>query len=59
MHALLYAVNNTVAQYSVRFFFVIYFLVLLLIRLSAQFTDDPTLAICNDSGGSVFELSFK
>ncbi|KAG8135841.1 hypothetical protein E2320_008821 [Naja naja] len=24
-----------------------------------QFTDDPTLAICNDSGGSVFELSFK
>lgn len=59
MHVLLYAVNNTVAQYSVRFFFVIYFLVLLLIRLSAQFTDDPTLAICNDSGGSVFELSFK
>lgn len=59
MHVLLYAVNNTVVQYSVRFFFVIYFLVLLLIRLSAQFTDDPTLAICNDSGGSVFELSFK
>ncbi|KAF4020926.1 hypothetical protein G4228_012860 [Cervus hanglu yarkandensis] len=24
-----------------------------------QFTDDPTLAICNDSGGSVFELTFK
>lgn len=59
MHVLLYAVNNTVAQFSVSFFFVIYFLVLLLIRLSAQFTDDPTLAICNDSGGSVFELSFK
>ncbi|KAK2492937.1 hypothetical protein MC885_001445, partial [Smutsia gigantea] len=24
-----------------------------------QFTDDPTLAICNDSGGSVFELTFN
>ncbi|XP_028835782.1 vacuolar protein sorting-associated protein 8 homolog isoform X2 [Denticeps clupeoides] len=24
-----------------------------------QFTDNPTLAICNDSGGSVFELSFR
>ncbi|MBZ3881217.1 Vacuolar protein sorting-associated protein 8-like protein [Sciurus carolinensis] len=27
--------------------------------VSAAFTDDPTLAICNDSGGSVFELTFK
>ncbi|XP_070609198.1 vacuolar protein sorting-associated protein 8 homolog [Erythrolamprus reginae] len=27
--------------------------------LHIKFTDDPTLAICNDSGGSVFELSFK
>lgn len=25
----------------------------------SQFTDDPTLAVCNDSGGSVFELNFK
>eukprot|EP00064_Thunnus_orientalis_P011844 superscaffoldBa00001753_g11876 len=24
-----------------------------------QFTDDPTLAVCNDSGGSVFELAFS
>lgn len=24
-----------------------------------QFTDLPTLAVCNDSGGSVFELSFR
>ncbi|TNN63967.1 Vacuolar protein sorting-associated protein 8 [Liparis tanakae] len=24
-----------------------------------QFTEDPTLAVCNDSGGSVFELSFR
>jgi len=24
-----------------------------------QFTDDPTVAICSDSGGSVFVLSFK
>uniref|UniRef100_A0A3P8WKK4 VPS8 subunit of CORVET complex n=1 Tax=Cynoglossus semilaevis TaxID=244447 RepID=A0A3P8WKK4_CYNSE len=23
------------------------------------FTDDPTLAVCNDSGGSVFELAFR
>lgn len=38
---------------------VVYFFVTLLTELSAQFTDDPTLAICNDSGGSVFELSFK
>uniref|UniRef100_A0A8C3CXI6 VPS8 subunit of CORVET complex n=1 Tax=Cairina moschata TaxID=8855 RepID=A0A8C3CXI6_CAIMO len=27
--------------------------------LHIKFTDDPTLAICNDSGGSVFELSFN
>ncbi|XP_078459941.1 vacuolar protein sorting-associated protein 8 homolog [Lampetra planeri] len=27
--------------------------------LHIKFTDDPTLAICNDSGGSVFELAFK
>ncbi|XP_063162929.1 vacuolar protein sorting-associated protein 8 homolog [Candoia aspera] len=27
--------------------------------LHIKFTDDPTLAICNDSGGSVFELSFR
>lgn len=27
--------------------------------LHIKFTDDPTLAICNDSGGSVFELTFK
>ncbi|KAM4698795.1 vacuolar protein sorting-associated protein 8 homolog [Rhinophrynus dorsalis] len=27
--------------------------------LHIKFTDDPTLAICNDSGGSVFELNFK
>ncbi|XP_072180793.1 vacuolar protein sorting-associated protein 8 homolog [Diadema setosum] len=27
--------------------------------LHIQFTDDPTLAICSDSGGSVFELSMK
>nr|XP_015214627.1 PREDICTED: vacuolar protein sorting-associated protein 8 homolog [Lepisosteus oculatus] len=27
--------------------------------LHVKFTDDPTLAICNDSGGSVFELAFK
>ncbi|XP_032880478.1 vacuolar protein sorting-associated protein 8 homolog isoform X4 [Amblyraja radiata] len=27
--------------------------------LHIKFTDDPTIAICNDSGGSVFELSFK
>uniref|UniRef100_A0A452IY39 Vacuolar protein sorting-associated protein 8 homolog n=1 Tax=Gopherus agassizii TaxID=38772 RepID=A0A452IY39_9SAUR len=27
--------------------------------LHIKFTDDSTLAICNDSGGSVFELSFK
>ncbi|XP_070570211.1 vacuolar protein sorting-associated protein 8 homolog isoform X2 [Ptychodera flava] len=27
--------------------------------LHIKFTDDPTLAICSDSGGSVFELSFK
>lgn len=24
-----------------------------------QFTDVPTLAVCSDSGGSVFELNFK
>lgn len=24
-----------------------------------QFTDLPTLAVCNDSGGSVFELTFR
>lgn len=24
-----------------------------------QFTDHPALAVCNDSGGSVFELSFR
>ena len=24
-----------------------------------QFTDDPTVAICSDSGGSVFVLNFK
>ncbi|XP_043931336.1 vacuolar protein sorting-associated protein 8 homolog [Protopterus annectens] len=28
-------------------------------RAHFKFTDDPTLAICNDSGGSVFELTFK
>ncbi|XP_071822429.1 vacuolar protein sorting-associated protein 8 homolog isoform X2 [Apostichopus japonicus] len=27
--------------------------------LHIQFTDDPTIAICSDSGGSVFELNFK
>ncbi|XP_063789062.1 vacuolar protein sorting-associated protein 8 homolog isoform X2 [Pseudophryne corroboree] len=27
--------------------------------LHIKFTDDPTLAVCNDSGGSVFELTFK
>ncbi|XP_066544488.1 vacuolar protein sorting-associated protein 8 homolog isoform X2 [Amia ocellicauda] len=27
--------------------------------LHVKFTDDPTLAVCNDSGGSVFELTFK
>ncbi|XP_064465584.1 vacuolar protein sorting-associated protein 8 homolog [Ornithodoros turicata] len=27
--------------------------------LHAKFTDDPTLAICSDSGGSVFQLNFK
>ncbi|XP_044290678.1 vacuolar protein sorting-associated protein 8 homolog isoform X2 [Varanus komodoensis] len=27
--------------------------------LHIKFTDDPTLAICNDSGGSVFELAFR
>ncbi|XP_038644180.1 LOW QUALITY PROTEIN: vacuolar protein sorting-associated protein 8 homolog [Scyliorhinus canicula] len=27
--------------------------------LHIKFTDDPTAAICNDSGGSVFELAFK
>ncbi|KAK0150230.1 Vacuolar protein sorting-associated protein 8 [Merluccius polli] len=27
--------------------------------LHVKFTDDPTLAICNDSGGSVFELAFR
>ncbi|KAM9305967.1 vacuolar protein sorting-associated protein 8 homolog [Gastrophryne carolinensis] len=27
--------------------------------LHIKFTDDPTLAICNDSGGSVFELTFR
>ncbi|XP_078620345.1 vacuolar protein sorting-associated protein 8 homolog isoform X1 [Branchiostoma floridae x Branchiostoma japonicum] len=27
--------------------------------LHIKFTDDPTLAVCCDSGGSVFELSFK
>ncbi|KAJ8019457.1 Vacuolar protein sorting-associated protein 8-like [Holothuria leucospilota] len=27
--------------------------------LHIQFTDDPTIAICSDSGGSVFELTFK
>uniref|UniRef100_A0AAY4B2K5 Vacuolar protein sorting-associated protein 8 homolog n=1 Tax=Denticeps clupeoides TaxID=299321 RepID=A0AAY4B2K5_9TELE len=27
--------------------------------LHVKFTDNPTLAICNDSGGSVFELSFR
>jgi len=24
-----------------------------------QFTDSPTLALCSDSGGSVFELNFR
>ena len=24
-----------------------------------QFTDSPVLAVCSDSGGSVFELEFK
>lgn len=27
--------------------------------LHAKFTDDPTLGICSDSGGSVYELSFR
>ncbi|XP_074531432.1 vacuolar protein sorting-associated protein 8 homolog isoform X2 [Halichoeres trimaculatus] len=27
--------------------------------LHVKFTDDPTLAVCNDSGGSVFELVFR
>ncbi|MFT7807999.1 vacuolar protein sorting-associated protein 8 homolog [Arapaima gigas] len=27
--------------------------------LHIKFTDDPTLAVCNDSGGSVFELTFR
>ncbi|XP_035390736.1 vacuolar protein sorting-associated protein 8 homolog isoform X2 [Electrophorus electricus] len=27
--------------------------------LHVEFTDLPTLAVCNDSGGSVFELSFR
>ncbi|XP_045555488.1 vacuolar protein sorting-associated protein 8 homolog isoform X4 [Salmo salar] len=27
--------------------------------LHVKFTDDPTLAVCNDSGGSVFELAFR
>ena len=26
---------------------------------AVQFTDDPTLAVCSDSGGSVFELEMK
>lgn len=29
------------------------------IRVFLQFTDSPTLALLCDSGGSVFELSFK
>lgn len=31
----------------------------LLQQLNYQFTDNPKLAVCADSGGSVFELSFK
>ncbi|XP_075533254.1 vacuolar protein sorting 8 isoform X3 [Dermacentor variabilis] len=27
--------------------------------LHVKFTDDPTLAICSDSGGSVYELNFR
>ncbi|XP_077469477.1 vacuolar protein sorting-associated protein 8 homolog isoform X4 [Stigmatopora argus] len=27
--------------------------------LHVKFTDDPTLAVCSDSGGSVFELGFR
>lgn len=27
--------------------------------LHIKFTDDPTLALCSDSGGSVFELNFR
>ncbi|XP_054652003.1 vacuolar protein sorting-associated protein 8 homolog isoform X1 [Dunckerocampus dactyliophorus] len=27
--------------------------------LHVKFTDDPTLAVCSDSGGSVFELAFR
>ena len=27
--------------------------------VTAKFTDIPTLALCSDSGGSVFELNFK
>ncbi|XP_076368429.1 vacuolar protein sorting 8 isoform X2 [Tachypleus tridentatus] len=27
--------------------------------LHVKFTDDPTLAVCSDSGGSVFELNFR
>lgn len=27
--------------------------------VAVQFTDDPTLGVCSDSGGSVYELSFR
>ncbi|XP_061095890.1 vacuolar protein sorting-associated protein 8 homolog isoform X1 [Conger conger] len=27
--------------------------------ITVKFTDDPTVAVCNDSSGSVFELQFK
>ncbi|KAJ8375154.1 hypothetical protein SKAU_G00057340 [Synaphobranchus kaupii] len=27
--------------------------------ITVKFTDDPTVAVCNDSAGSVFELQFK
>ena len=27
-------------------------------KITFKFTDSPTLALCSDSGGSVFELSF-
>ena len=33
--------------------------VLLFIIFGSQFTDDPSVAICSDSGGSVFVLTFK
>ena len=34
-------------------------LITIILYLCNQFTDDPSVAICSDSGGSVFVLSFK